>query len=475
MNRKDDRTPGDADDAPIAGLDPKAEELFGDWRIAVGFAREFPRLGPLMHPWPERNTLGQEQMTRDSRRFFLGKEQREVAREVYESLGSSRVVRTAPGHGATTLARWVHDQAAQEAISRRMIPVLVSLEQIVDMSYEQLADGEKRFLVEMHGSDALGRRCFESDREGDEEAIDDLIEGADERAATYFSRITPTLCADTIEAYIRFAVVRSLATRPWERVFTRAQCRNLIGTSSGDPQAIEAQRMELGDVFERAGDISPPLKSSDDFWGGVASVSPSLAREDYHEILRDLNRWGRVRVSLMLDLSATPMGRQYLGREHGEHLTEPYMTVLKHVNKALKNIEQGAAGGPEPIMPSLLDTTFFLSTPAWSAFSAEFQAQEDQVIDFPAYRPVDLFAILANHYPPESQQQAGGRVEVLAAVLDSEFLELNERTAISTEMVLLEQQLKHELSSREGIAYHLRRSHAPGELGEGKADGEAGR
>ncbi len=468
-----ENNPGNEDrDDPFPGLDGKAEELFGDWRIAVGFEREFPRLGPLMHPWPERNSLGQEQMTRDSMRFFLGKEQREVAREVYESLGSSRVVRTAPGHGATTLARWVHDQAAQEAISRRMIPVLVSLEQIIGTSYEQLADGEKRFLVEQHGGDALGRRCFDTDRnDEEEEAIDDLIEAADERAATHFSRITPTICAETIEAYIRFAVVRSLATRPWERVFTRAQCRNLIGTASGDPQAIEAQRLELADVFERAGDMSPPLKSSDDFWNGVASVSPSLAREDYHEILRDLNSWGRVRVSLMLDLSATPMGRQYLGREYGEHLTEPYMTVLKHVNKALKNIEQSAAGGPEPIMPSLLDTTFFLSRPAWSAFSAEFQAQEDQVIDFPAFRPVDLFAILANHYPPESQQHTGGRVEVLAAVLDSEFLELNEKTAISTEMVLLEQQLKHELSSRDGIAYHLRRSHPPGQAkGEGKDD-----
>ncbi len=434
----------------------QGEELFEDWRIAVGLGGGFPRLKSLMHPWAERDPLDRPRPNQDSRRFFLSEEQREVARVVYESLGSSRAVRTAPGHGATTLARWVHEHASEEAVSRRMIPVLVSLEQLTDTAYEELADAERHFLIQAYGREALGRgRALNPDPD----RLEALVENTDEQATAYFGHIGPGLCTETIEAQIRLEIVRSLATQPWERVLSREQMQALFG--NGNAEVIEAQRRELAGALGRISVHEPPPPG---FWAGVSNIAPSLGRANYLEILRSLNHRGRVRVCLMLDLSPTPMGRQYLGPSYGEHLAEPYTGALESMARALESIEQLATDqlGADPGSPAALGTTFFLSMPAWSTFSSEFKAEEHQAIDFPAFRPIDLFAILANHYPPEGQQQTRGRVEVLAAVLDSEFIDLNEKTAISTEMVVLEQQLKHELSTQDGIAYHLRRTSGKG-------------
>ncbi len=445
----------DDDLEAVYGL-AQGEERFEDWRTAVGLELGFPRLGPLMHPWPPRDVLGREQATRDSRRFHLSAkpaeadqlepDQREVAEEAYQSLGLARVtIRTAPGHGATTLSRWIYDHAAQEAISRRMVPVLVSLEQLIDDSYEELAGAERRCLVEMHGHGALGRRHFDEDAD----RIEASMEIADERATAYFGHIGPGLCVEQIEGRIRFALVRSLATQPWELALPRSRLAELIGAASGQQEAIEIRRQELAVAFDRFSADEPG------FWDGMSVIAPSLGREELSTILHELHSGAGARVALILDLSATPMGRRYLGSRHGEYLAEPYRRVLGHVNKALESIQRRLAGGPGGAAPAPLDTTLVLSAGASSLLSPEWQ---EHAIDFPATRPLDLFAILANHYPPESQQQAGGRVEVLAAVLDSEFIQLDERTAISTETVLLEEGLKRELSVAETIPYHLRKT-----------------
>lgn len=101
------------------------------------------------------------------------------------------------------------------------------------------------------------------------------------------------------------------------------------------------------------------------------------------------------------------------------------------------------------------DARHAASDAAWPVFEAEFKG-EDQRVALTPYRPLDLFAVLAYHYPPEQDEQTGRRVELLAAVLDSDYLQLTNRTAISTEMVLLKETIRSDLAERGSISYQQR-------------------
>ena len=115
------------DDTTAAGGDPKAFTL---WREAVGFEEDFPKLCPLHEPAPARDRFGRETPTQDSVKFFLNQMHREKLMDIRESLaGRSLVVTTAPGHGATTLARFLYLEAEKDAVVRKAIPVLTSLEE----------------------------------------------------------------------------------------------------------------------------------------------------------------------------------------------------------------------------------------------------------------------------------------------------------------------------------------------------------
>lgn len=127
--------------------------------------------------------------------------------------------------------------------------------------------------------------------------------------------------------------------------------------------------------------------------------------------------------------------------------------------KAMKNIEEDGGRGQRMVGhvgPSLLDKTYVLSIPAWPVFHSEFRVTEDGRVLFSHYRPLDLFAVLAYHYPPEQNEHTGRRTELLAAVLDSAYLRLTERTAISTEMVLLKEAIRGDLVMRGHIPYQQR-------------------
>ena len=430
----------DLDDLPQG--DPKA---FALWREAVGFEDGFPRLRALREPAPRRDRFGHETPTRDSAKFFLNQMHREKLMDIRESLaGRSLVVTTAPGHGATTLARYLYLEAEKDAVVRKAIPVFTSLEDMLpEHDYTKLAQMEFDLLSDLH---SLSRRHFCADPE-------EVMEAADEAAAQLFGKLTARRIAAQIESDVRLAVVRSLVLSRWEHVLSKSLYRDLLGTSIATDEAFEARRAELAPI------VKGPV--GDAQWELIASVAGQLGSEDYQAIIRELNREGNVRIRLMLDLSATPMGRQYLGDsrkdvdEHGEYPAQPYVDALKAVTKAVKNVEERSAGGPQPTLPSLLDKAYFLNRQAWRQLDADFTKQVDSVIDFPPYRAVDVFAMLAYHYPP-SWDDHGGRVELLSAVLDSEFIEIGEDTALSTEMVLLECQLRARLSDRKAVNYHQR-------------------
>ena len=293
----------------------------------------------------------------------------------------------------------------------------------------------------------LSARKFHRDPEA-------VMEAADDAAEEIFGTLTASQITARVEADVRLAVVRSLVVSRWEHVLNRSLYRDLLGTRSATPEAFEERRAQLAPLVKG--------RVNESQWEAIGAMGGQLGNEDYLEIIRELNRDGNVRIRLMLDLSATPMGRQYLGDpaedvdESGEYLAEPYVNAIKDVTKAVKNVEERSAKGPQPTLPSLLDKAYFLSREAWAQFDEAFTAQMDSVVDFPPYRAVDIFAMLAYHYPPSWGDQ-GARVELLSAVLDSDFIAITDKTAISTEMVIFERQLRARLSDQGSVNYHQRR------------------
>ena len=75
--------------------------------------------------------------------------------------------------------------------------------------------------------------------------------------------------------------------------------------------------------------------------------------------MAELNRTCGIRISLLLDLSATPAGRFYVDDEEGEVLAEPYLAALQRTVNSIKNLEQqGERSDIIPSLPSLLDKTY---------------------------------------------------------------------------------------------------------------------
>jgi hypothetical protein len=441
---------------------------FEAWREAVGFEEGFPRLRVLAEPAPPYDAIGfeQQQPSADSRRFFLNAIHRESVAEIYQSMGSSaRIVLTAPGHGATTLARLMYQIADRQALIRRAIPVLLSIEDLIlPASYDSLVQRAMDFAVQNHPG--LAQRVFEpwskpvltdsaspeerakAVKEQLEDYLADLQDAADALGKTYFGKITANYCVGRIEEAIRTAVVRSLASQRWDRVINRGLYRDILNCKDPNSGAFEAKRQELSQFIA-------DRKISDAQWSQIRDKAPMLGDPDYQELIRQLQRGGNVRISLILDLSATPIGRVYLGEEAGEYNTTAYENLLLNFSKAVKNIEQKANAGPQPVLPSLLDKTYFLGRSAWNTFKADFAAQEEDIINFPPYRPVDVFAMLAQHYPPHHDEN-GRRSEVLAAVLDSSFIEINPSIALSTELAIVESQLRDEIEHERDLRYHRR-------------------
>ena len=132
-------------------------EPWGDWLEAVGIGAEFPTLSALRRPYPDHDELGNERPNADSKRWFLNRPHLLQVRQIYQSLQAARIVATAPGHGATTLARYLYFLADVDALIRRSIPVFVSLEDLTSFNYAGLVELERARLVKHHPHIAEGR------------------------------------------------------------------------------------------------------------------------------------------------------------------------------------------------------------------------------------------------------------------------------------------------------------------------------
>jgi hypothetical protein len=169
---------------------------------------------------------------------------------------------------------------------------------------------------------------------------------------------------------------------------------------------------------------------NEDLWRDLP-IRPALLERDYREIVRELNADAHISICLLLDMSATPMGRQYLGEEEGEYMTRPYLDVLKHVGTALDRIEETLCGG-SATGKGILKLTYFASRRALPELAAAFRGDRpDFYREFPAYRSADLIQMLAFHYSPTND----------TSFLDRSLVRLNDRTALSTETVLISHRL----------------------------------
>lgn len=424
----------------MTDADEDRDDLFERWCRAIGMPDGFPRLGSL----------------RDSTRLFLHGALAEDYERAYRSLGGSRVITTAAGHGATTLARWLRDRLHADSITRRKIPVLVSIEDLLTQDYDALVDGESRFLAQAHPG--LGRREFLDLH--DEDVVEAFMDAADGSAKGVFGHITAQRCREAIESRVRFEVVRSIATQPWEHVIARSAHRDLLGLQSATPAAFSRSREQLSTLYSGTPlGCMPNAEDAVSFWVALERAAPRLVEAHYTQLVRELAAQADVRVSLISDLSATPMGRQYLGDPvgagGGEYLTSPYADVLGRFAAAMKNLEQDWALGARPNMLSFLEKTYVIAEGAWSLFNRDFKTPGYERIAISPMRSLDLFAVLAYRYPHSQTERP--RIETMAAVLDSEYINLTAGTAISTEMVLLKEAIRAALSKRKSIPYQQRR------------------
>lgn len=233
------------------------QDPFDTWLETVGFAKGFPRLRAF-------------EPSADSSKFFLTELHQNQVDEISESLGNAAIaIVTAPGHGATTLARYLFERAREESIIRRAIPVWVSIEDLVDAtSYDAMVEEEYKTIAAVHEDCRdRGAATRAGGGEPNEDKRNELRYEADNRARAVFAKVTVGAIQEAIQSAVRLGIVRSLVTRPWERVLQKVHYRDLIGATVATPSVFAARRLELTAVLENSG------------LGGVAQLAPQLADE----------------------------------------------------------------------------------------------------------------------------------------------------------------------------------------------------
>jgi transcriptional regulator with XRE-family HTH domain len=378
------------------------ERAFEDWRSAVGLPTTFPRLEELREPATEADGG-----------FFVDRLHREQLVELLESIGSRHLaVNVPPGHGATTLARHVARVLAADSVVRRSIPVLVSLEDLVDRSYASLRDAQIEFLRRAHPR--ASKRIWSADPA--------LFTEADEAADAVFAELKAGRVHAALADALRDEVVLSLVARPFERVTGKRAYAELLGV---EVEAIDGLRADLRRWIDLSFDRGLAVRR-------LGRHAPRLLERPAEDLAVALSEHFGIRVCLVLDLSPTPMGRQKLA--DGEYLTGPYRKVAARFSAELHALV-------ERWRPSLDTVTF-----------APAQTQPDwadgvQTMAFAPYRGIDLFEMLSQRYDHH-----------LAALLDIGHVELDAETGITTALAVLEQRLRDAAAAHEPMHSHAQGS-----------------
>jgi hypothetical protein len=390
------------------------------WLKAVGLASHFPRLDRV--EFTAEDALGRP----DDDRFYFGQPHEELIEAAIQSLAQNAIANLIPdGHGISTLARYVYHRSSREAALRSLIPVWISLEDLL-IEGLQKAEAKDGAPLRINYRDLLNRAP----------GVTTNPEAAEEQAEVAFAVVTIDHVEDTIQEAVQSAIITSLVSEPWERIIGRATYAELVGAESTSADELEKHRRHLASLLQTGGNALEVLS------GTELSVP-------WTELMLDLSAQANVRLSLQFDLSPSPIGRYYMdgdqsrdaplsddgdpngdGDQNGdvppaERLTSGYLTGLENVAAAVKNVLQSAPGGA-----SFINRAFFLSPQAWSTFESQV-TKGAETAKFPPYSALDVFTILAVHY----RRGTGGkkdRKDELAAVLDSELIRYREEMALST-------------------------------------------
>lgn len=295
------------------------EVSLADWRTYQNLPRTFPALPPV-RGGAARQPLG----------TWMDEERHGLVEELLQRSQGLTAVITGPGHGGTTLAHMIADRLSEQ-VTTRSIPVLISLEDLIDEPYDELAADAQRFLARTHPRLDIGNT-------NPDQAW--VVREAEAAAHNTFEQVSVERAQAAVTSAVSREVLASLATRPWERVMPRETMRELLGAQSSEKAELERSRLQLAVFLGLAPHAEARLEMSardaNELWG------------DGHALLSRISRTGHVRPRLIVDLSATPMGRQYASEDVGEHFTQSHLRAARHLAasawRACENGGQGSTG-----------------------------------------------------------------------------------------------------------------------------------
>lgn len=435
---------------------------FSRWKKAVGLPEVFPRLGVLSF------APGVEDA-----RLYSPAELDDKRTELVERLQGPALRVVVPlGHGATTLARWVVNQVEAECLQMRMIPLLVSLDDLVNhkAALETLTAIAKTEGSQFKEPSPYERTLTDSplhitlpdlasvSGEGDDGGRREPLTGRArkelvKRALAVADRVTQAALghieADgVLDRAVHAAVARSLVTARWDRVIGDYRYAAILDAPDSAAATITQRRRHLSELLF-------PMNDAPIEWDVVRAESPNLADKDrLAEFLRD----NELRISVHLDLSCTRYGRLTVrdaGDPQGSYDQEtPWFeqfvvqTFLARV-KAMAEEGAGLAAWDRGD-GRVVRVVEYLSQNISSRFDKAFPSERSKV-DTTAFDALDVFAVLAAQYPLEATDQR--RPELVSAVITGGLIEefVQDRMAL-TSMV---RELEDFLNSEDNFTYHV--------------------
>jgi transcriptional regulator with XRE-family HTH domain len=356
--------------------------------------RQWKKAFGLPEYFPRLRPLSEDELEPD-KTFYNRPEQDRLIEEIGDRASAPLVaVLISRGHGCSTLCSYIHKKTRRESVRRRLIPVQFNLDEL----------------------------------------------NIDAKIATDRSPARPL---GILEETMRREIVRCLVDDPWERVLGNRPYAALIGaggfayTSAGEFDYIRVQehlRMLRAAVGE-AGEVPN--------WDEVRHLSDKLAL-GIDSLLAELSQTYQIRISLQVDMSSKVLYED----------EDKYEVMALTLARAMKALYERDARQP-PTLPAVLNEMYLLSPEAYELLNATW-ARSYEVVEFPWYRQVDVFAILSYHYAPRTKSGVQ-RSNALSAVIDSALLEgiVGSGVPLMETIKLFEQRLLKLMTRWEDIRHHL--------------------
>jgi hypothetical protein len=380
---------------------------FGYWLQAQGLPLDFPRLWPIALDDVVDASDGQNGRTSDDF-FFFGQTHVDLIESAIRSTLQPRVVNLIPeGHGASTIARYVYDRCDRIAAERCLIPVRVSLEDLLTVEVES-SDGEG---VHRQRYGQLLRMARDARENGNHEEV----------AEEAFEDISADTLHDEFSRRIGDSIVESLLSEQWELATGRGFYAQLIGARSPSLEDLEHRRRQLRGVWSSLRDADGSVCEVGLVEGLERTVEASpVVTLPWQELMEQLFDNFQIRLSLQVDLSPSPVGRYFA--EERERYTYAYEEAIAEVSAVLKNIEEETG--------NYLRIALFMAPGARQIFENDVNKGLEE-LRFPQYSELDMFTILAVHFPRHTGSKKD-RKDDLASVLDSRLLHYENGKGLST-------------------------------------------